>query len=330
MNGISEYLNENNKIKVIHASKKSGKFIYSLFRLIILLSIGFIIIYPLFYMIVTSLQSKTAFLNSSRVWIPDSFAVKENFTAALNCLEYGRSLLSTVKNEILSALIEIASCAVAAYGFARFEFKGKKIMVFVLFLTILVPDMILLIPRMVNYSNLDFLGIFGLFNTVTGIDLRLNILNSGWVFWLPSILGVGLRSGILIYIYIQFFKGLPKELEEAAWVDGAGPFRTFLSIAVPSSGVVILTVTVFSLIWHWNDSLMPGMYLTDDYPLSYMLYNIETAINTKYGLLFSSRDPEGMAYIMASCVLFVTPMLIVYIIIQRWFIESIDRVGITG
>lgn len=314
----------------MHASKKGGKWIYSVFRLIILLSIGFIIIYPLFYMIVTSLQSKTAFLNSSRVWIPDSFAIKENFEAALNCLEYGRAILSTLKNEILSAAIEIASCAVAAYGFARFEFKGKRVMIFVLFLTILVPDMILLIPRMVNYSNLDFLGIFGLLDRLTGIDLRPNILNSGWVFWLPSLLGVGLRSGILIYIYIQFFKGLPKELEEAAWVDGAGPVRTFLSIAIPSSGVVILTVTVFALIWHWNDSLMPGMYLTGDYPLAYMLSNIETAINTKYGLLFSSRDPEGMAYIMASCVLFVAPMLIIYMIIQRWFIESIDRVGITG
>lgn len=310
--------------------KKGVSALYSLFRLTILLSIGFIIIYPLIYTIVTSLQSKYAFLNSTRVWIPTEFAILENYSAAFDAMDYLKSLWSTFKNELVSAAIEIASCAVAAYGLARFDFKLKKLYTAILFLTILVPEMMILIPRMLNYSHLDLFGILGLINDVSGVDLRPNILDTPFAFWLPSLFGVGLRSGILIYIYIQFFKGLPRELEEAAWVDGAGPFRTFLSIALPSSGVVILTVTVFSMIWHWNDSLLSGMYLSSDFPLAGQVSRLPETLGSKYHIILSARDPQGIGYLMAGCVLFIVPMLIVYMIIQHWFIESIDRVGITG
>lgn len=330
MNGLKLNLSETERLKLNRCRKKAGGWLYSIFRLFLLLSIGFIIIYPLFYMIVTSFESKYSFLNSTRVWIPTDFAIKENYSAVFDSMEYPKALLSTLKNEIVSALLEVVSCAVVAYGFARFEFRGKKILSAILYLTILIPDMMLLIPRMINYSHLDFFGIFGLLERITGADLRLNILNVPFAFWLPSVLGVGLRSGILIYIYIQFFKGLPSELEEAAWVDGAGPIRTFLAIALPSSGVVILTVTVFSLIWHWNDSLLSGMYLTENYPLAMQITRLPELLNHKYYIALTARDPQGMAYLMAGCVLFVTPMLILYMILQHWFIESIDRVGITG
>lgn len=310
--------------------KTGAKWLYSLFRLLILLSIGFIIIYPLFYMIVTSLQSRYAFLNSTRVWIPTEFAIRENFSAAFDAMEYLASLWSTFRYELISAAIEVATCSIVAYGFARFEFREKKFFTAILFLTILVPDMMLIIPRMVNYSHLDFFGILGLIENVFGTEIRPNVLNTALVFWLPSLFGVGLRSGILIYIYIQFFKGLPQELEEAAWVDGAGPFRTFLSISLPSSGVVILTVSVFSLIWHWNDSLLSGMYLTEGFPLAMQVERLTTTLGSKYQILLTARDPQGMGYLMAGCVLFVAPMLIVYMFLQRGFIESIDRVGITG
>lgn len=310
--------------------KKGANSLYSLFRLTILLSIGFIIIYPLMYTIVTSLQSKYAFMNSTRVWIPTEFAILENYAAAFNAMEYVKSLWSTIKNELLSAAVEVASCAIVAYGLARFDFKMKKVYTAILFLTILVPEMMILIPRMLNYSHLDLFGILGLIKNISGVDLRPNILDTPLAFWLPSIFGVGLRSGILIYIYIQFFKGLPRELEEAAWVDGAGPFRTFLSIALPSSGVVILTVSVFSMIWHWNDSLLSGMYLSEDFPLAGQISRLPESLGSKYHIILSARDPQGIGYLMAGCVLFIVPMLVIYMIVQRWFIESIDRVGITG
>ena len=337
-------ISEANRLKALRYAKVGTGVLYSLIRYALLISIGFIILYPLLYMVVTSLMSPTAFNNSTRVWIPTELGIKDNFSKAIEALSYGKSLLNTLKLEVVSALLEVASCAIVGYGFARFDFKGKKIFTAILFLTILVPDMMVLIPRMVNYANIDFLfigrgleevitwfgGLFGADWSAVGDTLTPNLVNTGWTLWLPSLFGVGLRSGVLIYIYIQFFSGLPRELEEAAWVDGAGPVKTFLRIAVPSSSVVFITVLVFSLIWHWNDSLLSGMYLTSDLPLASGLSTIEPYMVQRWGIYLQAATPQGASILMSACLLFITPMLIFYMFIQRGFIESIDRVGITG
>lgn len=317
-------------VRITRLMRRGKKILYSLFRMVILLSMAYLIIYPLLYMIITSMASGAAFANSIRVWVPTDFDIVSNYTKAINILEYGPAFLSTLKNEIVSAFLEVCSCAFIAYGFARYDFRGKRMFTALLFLSILVPDMVLMIPRMINYSNLDFLGILGLIFQLTGIDFRPDLINTPLAFWLPSILGVGLRAGILIYIYIQFFRGLPRELEEAAWVDGAGPIRTFFSIALPSSGVVITTVTVFSLIWHWNDYLLSGMYLNSDYTLAVRLSMFVDTMYQKYMLQLHKFSPDGAAVLMAGCLLFVLPMLLVYMVLQKKFVESIDRVGITG
>lgn len=335
-------ISEVNKLKALKYAKTGVNVAYIILRLALLLSIGFIILYPLLYMIITSIMSPMAFANSTRVWIPTEFNIRENYDKAIEALAYGKSFLNTIKIEIVSALLEVVSCSVIGYGFARFNFKGKKTFTAILFLTILIPDMMVLIPRMVNYTNLDFAfigrGIEYVVHTVggwfgadwTGFDITPNIVDTSLTMWLPSLLGVGLRSGVLIYIYIQFFSGLPRELEEAAWVDGAGPIKTFLKIAVPSSSVVFITVLVFSLIWHWNDSTLAGIYLTNDMPLAVQIGNVEAYIGAKWGLYGGASTPQQASVMMASCVLFITPMLIFYMFIQRGFIESIDRVGITG
>lgn len=318
-----------NKNTVNSIKKSAPNTLMFVFRMVLLISIGFVIIYPLIYMIVTSLVSRNGFFNSTRVWIPEAISPMFNYKTAWELMDYGNSLWATVRYELVSALIEVCVCSVTAYGFARFNFKCKGLLIGVLFLTILVPDMMVLIPRMANYSNMDVLGILGLFDKITGIDLRPNILGTEAAFYLPSLFSMGLRSGIMIFIYMQFFSGFPKELEEAAWIDGAGPVKTFLKIALPSSGVVITTVLVFSLIWHWNDYLLCSMYLNDQYPLAMQLDLLPTTLTTM-GYYLNPETPETLAFQMAGCVLFVTPMLIIYMILQKQFIESIDRVGITG
>ncbi len=318
-----------NKNKINAAKKAAPDVAMFIFRMVLLISIGFVIIYPLIYMITTSLVSRNGFFNSTRVWIPEAMSPVFNYKTTMELMDYGNSLWSTVRYEMVSALIEVCACCVTAYGFARFKFKFKGLLIGILFLTILVPDMMVLIPRMANYSKMDILGIFGLLDTLTGIDLRPNLLGTEAAFYLPSLFSMGLRSGIMIFIYMQFFASFPKELEEAAWIDGAGPIKTFLKIAVPSSGVAITTVLVFSLIWHWNDYMLCSMYLNNEYPLAMQLNMLPTNLTTM-GYYLNPETPETLAFQMAGCVLFVTPMLIIYMVLQRKFIESIDRVGITG
>lgn len=305
--------------------KHASSVAYSVFRLALLIAIGYIVIYPVIYMISSSVKTTAAFADPSVIYIPKHITF-EYYSLALEAIDYKDSIISTVKYEIVSAVIEILICSFIAYGLARFDFKGKKFFNFVLLLTILVPVQMIIVPIMTNYSQLDVIGILGLLNRFTGIDLRPNILGTVWTFYLPSIFGVGLRSGILIYIYIQFFSGLPKELEEAAWIDGAGLFRTFFSIAVPSSSVVYTTVTLFALIWHWNDYYLAVMYLSDKFPLAVRIYDIDnliTAVNIWGG-------GSAVAIKSAACFMFIAPMLVIYLFMQRKFVQSIDRVGITG
>ena len=308
---------------------KGNSVLTAILRYTILIAIGYIILYPLLYMISSSIRTRESFYDPSIVWITTDVTF-ENFGFAWKVLKYGQSVLNTIIFEMVSAGIQIISCSLVAYGLARFEFKEKRVLTFFMFLLILVPSQMMMLPIFMNYSKLDFLGLFGLINKLTGIDIRPNVLNSIWTFYLPALLGVGIRSGIIIYIYIQFFKGLPKELEEAAWIDGAGPLKTYIRIALPSSGVVITTVTVFSLIWHWNDYSLSSMYLyAEHWPLAVRLSEI-TSMEAMGTLRLDSTDPLRIAIMMAGCLMFILPILIVYLILQKKFVKSIDRVGITG
>lgn len=314
----------------IRKSKKS--FGYSLTkyggkigRIVMLSAIGYLVIFPLIYIISNSLKTPEAFKNPLVVWLTTSVSF-DSYKLAFQALDYSKSIVSTVVYEIVSALLEVASCAVAAYGLSRFDFKGKKIFMVFLLLMIIVPEQMIVLPNTVSYSDFSFFGITTAVNKIFGTNIRLNILDTVLPFWMPSIFGVGLKSGILIYIYMQFFKGLPKELEEAAWIDGAGPYKTFLSIALPSSSVVIFTVLVFSVIWHWNDYSYAVMYVNENFTTAVRLSDIVTTLQ---GMGYYNSDVAN-GIILAACFIFIFPVLLLYIAVQNKFIKSIDRVGITG
>lgn len=300
--------------------------LYSIFRLIILLAVSYIIIYPLLYMLSSALKTASAFQDPGVLWIP-KVLTSANFKNAIEAMNFKNALFSTLWLEVVSAVIETAACAVTAYGLARFNFPGKKLITVMLVFLIVVPSQMLVIPMTVNFSQLDFFGILKALGTVTGRELRPNILDTSWCFYLPSLFSVGLRSGILIYIYHQFFLGLPKELEEAAWIDGSAPPRTFLCIALPSSTVAVITVFVLSLVWHWNDYYLAVMYTSENFPLAVSLASLPQKLSLLGIWPGNILNTTG---VMAGCVMFVTPILLFYLILQRKFIKSIDRVGITG
>ena len=311
---------------------KAKKHLFSIgisaFRYLMLTVIGYIVIYPLLYMLSGSIKSLKALLDVRFIWVP-RYITFDMFETAFDYLDFIPSLGRTLSLQILSAFIEVLICAAIAYGFSRFEFRGKRIATAFLMLSLMVPLPMYSLSLSVNFRQLDFLGILGLIDSFTGLDLRLNVFDTDWVYWLPSLFGVGLRAGMLIYIYIQFFKGLPKELEDAAYVDGAGPMRTFLQIALPSSGVVIVTVIVLSVVWHWNESFLASLCFTNQTrPLSVMISQIEVPLHQDG--LWLGTQPIANTIVFASCLLFIAIPLVLYLILQRKFVKSIDRVGITG
>ena len=302
----------------------------SVLRMLFLLAFEFVLLYPVIFMISNSFKVTSDTLNPAVKWFslsPTTYGYKVAWMA----FDYWNGLKITFLFGIVSGLIEVVTCAVYAYGLSRFELRFKKIWMFLLIVTILIPDVMLIIPRILNFRYMDVFGILGLFYKLTGVDLRVNITDTVWTFYLPSLFGVGLKGGLFIYIYMQFFKGLPKELEEAAWIDGAGPVQTFIRIIIPSSGVVILTVFIFSFIWHWNDWLLATMYTENNQTLAFTLRNISGYIGQLWSSMKISADSS--AYYgapLAACLMFIAPPTLLYVILQRHFIESVDRVGIVG
>jgi len=315
-------LKANNTTDYKKIAAKAGVII---FRYAMLIAVGYTVLSPLFQIISNSLKSDADFMNTSVNWIPTT-AFFQNYIDAFNVMEYGKSLLNTLLIPVMSGLLQVVSCGVVAYGFARFKFPEKKIIYPFLLLTILLPVRMTFLPSFVNFSEFDFFGITSLIGKIIGKDLTLNLINTPFTFYLPSIFGVGFQSGLFIMIYIQFLKGIPKELEEAAWMDGAGPIKTFVSIIIPSSSVAILTVSILSVIWHWNEYYLMGLYFNENRPLSVVLSDIMNLIQLRGGDSINSHT--GVA--MASCMLFILPVLVFYLILQKKFIKSIDSVGIVG
>ena len=302
--------------------KKALNTLIGLFRWFFLISVGYIIIFQLIYIITYAFRPSAQINDPSVVWLSDSLTM-QHIKDAFQVMDYSKSFFTTLSIQVLSGLLEVFTCAIAAYGFSRYDFFGKNFFFVMVMLTIIIPTQMLTVPMYLNYARFDIYGVLGLFEKITGIYAKPNLLDTGWVFYLPSLFGAGYRSGLFIFIYRQFFKGLPKELEEAAAIDGAGPLTTFLRIVIPSSSVVILTVTIFSVVWHWNEYYNSVLFFDENFPLSVKLSMINVV-----GLGGGITNDRG--FTMAGCLIFMLPVLIMYAFLQNKFVKSIDRVGIVG
>jgi multiple sugar transport system permease protein len=288
--------------------RKAPEATLSLARLLFLAIVGYIVLYPLIYMIVSAIKDRDALLDMEHIWVPVSYSLK-SFGETFELMNFGNALKQTLVVQVLSAAIEVFVCAFIAYGFARFKFKGKPLFTFLLILSLLIPIQMYSLSMSINFRNL-------------------HIFSTPFVYWLPSLFGVGIRSGMMIFIYQQFFIGLPKELEDAAYIDGAGPVKTYFSIALPSSSVVITTVAVLAFVWHWNEYHLSTLsFLSDDAPLSMTMNFLEVYLK-QIGIY--KGWPEYSTLVSAACLMFIVIPLVLYMIFQRKFVRSIDRVGITG
>lgn len=294
-------------------------------RFILILGLSFVIIYPILQKISTAFKHQTDLYSPIVVWIPETFTL-DNFRSAMSILEYGDTLLNTFVLSATTAILTTASCALAGYAFARLKFKGSGILFFGVILTILVPPTTILIPMYMNLREFTLGGIIPLF---TGGPI--NLLNSYWPFILTSITGTSLRAGLYIFIFNQFFRGLPKALEEAAYMDGANVVKTFFMVMLPNAKSAMVTVLLFSFVWQWNDSFFTTTYLTSANvmatKLSSLPYNLKTFLDSSGG----SVDPFYLSMVQDTGILLaIAPLIILYLFVQKQFVESVERTGIVG
>lgn len=282
---------------------------------ILLLDLAVIFLYPFLYMMVTSIKSFTDLMDNSVVWIVDK-PYFHNYTIAFKNLDYINSLIRTTLYCLVTTAGHIIVCAFTGYGFARFKFKGKGFLFFLLILAIVIPSQTIIVPQYLLYS-------------------KLGIANGFMPLILPTWLGYGLHGALFIFLFRQFYLSLPKALEDAAAVDGCSPVKTFFRVAFPASASPIIVSTVLSIVWHWNEYYEPGIYLSLDSQkllpmLLPMIYDLMDSATNSSMVTDSNAEiyTEGVA--MAATFLVVLPVLVFYFVFQNQFKKGIETSGITG
>ncbi len=301
---------------------KIVKKIMVIFRYATLIGISYIVLSPMISIISKAFFSDSDVYNSMVYVIPAEPTLR-NFKLTIQRMDYWKTLGWTMLYVGSITLIQLLVCSFVGYGFARFEFPLKKLFFVCVILTIVVPTYTIMLPLYMHFRSFDPLHLISLF---TGSSA--NWLTSLKPIYMMTFLGCGLNSGLFIYIFIQFFRGIPKELEEAAFVDGAGAFRTFLQIMLPCAKPSIITVAVFSLVWQYNDSFYTGLFgVKSKYQLGVMLSSLTGTLDSIDKIV----NPEFQEmYLNAGIILMVLPILLAYIVLQKSFIEGVERSGIVG
>lgn len=318
------------KFSKSYVFKELAKWAYIIFRTFLFIGLAYVILYPL----LTALSkafSEDYMASATVEWIPKNFGMTNMKIAWSTYLNMPESMFLSIRLSLVAAILQVITSAVVGYGFARYKFKGRELLFSLVILSIIVPPQTYLIPMYIIYRRFHWFGLSYLIQLFAP-NFESNLLNTEWSMWLPAMLGVGLRGGLFIYIFRQFFRGMPKDLEEAAWIDGCGPFSTFVRIMVPNALSAALTVFLFSLVWHWNDYTVAGMMFptADVRPISVML--ITQSAKAANGSLYTSLSADiNNSFILNAAVLIViTPVLVLFGFLQKYFIESVDRVGIKG
>lgn len=298
-------------------------YVWPFFRAIIIFGLSFVILYPILYMISTSIRPQSEMNDPSIMWIPKTIRL-ENFVEVWKATSYPSTLWNTLVLNVVSSVLQVGTCALTGYGFARFKFKGKNFFFALVLLQIIVPVQIILIPQ---YSQFRYFDIFGLFNALMGDSL--NLVGTNFAMYIPALMCNGIRAGLFIYLFRQFFRGLPKELEDAAYLDGCGPFKTFISVMIPNAASSFLTVFIFSIVWYWNDYYVSSMYFNDPNTIALKVNNI-TNIISMYLDNQVGIATDYVVWMEAACLLAITPIVIMYIFLQKYFTEGIARAGLAN
>jgi multiple sugar transport system permease protein len=300
--------------------QKLGRTGAAVFRTYMIICLSFVVLYPIFYMISATFRSPVEILDPAVIWVPKHWTL-ENLTVVLKLTNFLPSLKNTAWIALSNTVLQIVSCSLAGYGFARFRFRGRKILFGLVLLSIVVPAPTVAIPLFMQIRFFDFFGIGNLIGLITGKALIVSLYNTPFALLVPSLLANGIRGGLYIYIFRQFFMGMPLDLEDAAYIDGCGFVRTFTKIVVPLAVPPMLVTFLLSLIWYWNDVFATSLFYSSAPTLSSNLEGM-------YGRLWNLYDTYQIAaFQQAASLLLIVPVLLVYLFMQRYFIQSIDRTG---
>ena len=307
---------------------KAKRAFYMGLKYIVLILLAYQLLYPVLYMISASIKDPLDSYDPSVIWIPKNFSAT-GFIDAFKSMKYLDALKGSLEISLGCAVLDVMSCALAGYGFARFKFPFKNLLFACVILTLMVPMQTIILPYYMNMRYFDPLGLVSAINAAFDKTFTINLVGKNIAFYLPSLFGSGIRSGLYIYIFRQFFEGMDKALEESAQIDGCGPLRTFLSIMLPNARNSIVTVFLFSFVWHFNEYYLTKQLLgTNRRTLIVALSSLRIDLAALIGGQTAFDPIRIQTRIQAGCLLAIIPMFLLYIFAQRKLADSIEHIGI--
>lgn len=297
-------------------------FILGLFRLVIIVGICYVILGPVIGIISSSFFSDADNYNTMVYLIPQEPTL-ERYQLAIKYLDYGKTMASSLIYSLSLMLVQVFICSMVGYGFARYKFPFKNFLFACVVVMIVIPTHTIMLPLYMSFAKFDILGIIKLTR-----GSAVNLLSTPIPMYIMTLFGCGLRSGLYIYIFNQFFRGLPKEIEEAAFVDGAGTWYTYFRIMLVNAIPSVITVAIFSMVWQYNDTFYAKLFLiSDNIVISKKISTIQATISNVEKIY----DPNIQElYLDAGVVLIMIPVIIIYVALQKYFIEGVERSGIVG
>ena len=298
-------------------SRYSKTFVLRFAFYFLLCALSFIFLYPFITMIVKSLMTDDDLVNITVKWLPSELTWN-NYNIGFRRLRFTAYVWNNVIICGVATIGHMFSCALTGYAFARYNFRFKNILFVLVILMMIVPVQVIIFPLYKQYSDWGWLNTFA-------------------PLLVPTFFGFGLNGGFFIFLFRQFFMGLPYEMEEAARVDGCGPIRTYARIMLPMAQAPMLVCGVLSLVWHWNDYFEPGVYINaaDLKMLPSVLPSLYADLqNPEQFSMIAVNNIEGVVFneamLMAATFLCILPILIAYLFLQRKFMEGVERSGLTG
>jgi pectin-derived oligosaccharide transport system permease protein len=278
------------------AAIKTRKRLLSILSHVLLIGASILMLYPLLWMLSASFRPENEIFTSGSLW-PSAVSL-DSYFRGWNGLRvtFGTFFFNSFTIAILAIIGNLATCSLAAFAFARLEFWGRPFWFSMMLATLMLPYQVTLIPQYVLFHNLHWV------NTILPLVV-------------PKFLAA---DGFFIFLMVQFFRGIPKELDEAAMMDGCSPWRIYWKILLPLSTPVLATAAIFTFIWTWDDFFGPLIYLSDIRTYTVML-GLRTFVDS------SAQSDWGGLFAMS--ILSLLPIFLFFLFFQRLLIEGIATTG---
>ena len=351
-----------------------AKVVLWIFRMVLMVGISYIVLYPFFTKIAGSVMAPEDFVDVTVRLIPKNFTL-DIYRAIINELGYWEAFMNTFTLSFCCAVLQMFICCLIGYGFAKFKFKGRNLLFMLVMLTMIVPHQTLQLSMFMEFRYFDVFGIvrllkgggievfghnikdlgegvatvfeklnvlpdeikWGHYLTESGAtrykvqmevtEAGINLCNTYFPLVLLSLGGLAFKNGLYIFLLRQFFRGIPDELEESAYMDGSGPLRTFFQIILPVSIPMMITVFLFAFCWQWTDDFYTGLFFNStNVNLLVKIVDIPSSLKMDYAgqdLYYSAiRNTCGLMIIL--------PLVVLYAFCQRFLVQGIEHSGIAN